>query len=64
MLETVKDYISNISDMSFEEYYREYIYKVQEVNIKREIEFLVKYNQDLSTLSMIKEINSKLDNWM
>lgn len=64
MLEIVKEYISNVSDMSFAEYYREYIYKVQEANIDREIEFMIKYNQDISTLSMIKEINSKLDNWM
>jgi len=39
MLETVKGYIQDLPDMSFEEYYQKYIFSVQDENINLSTSF-------------------------
>jgi hypothetical protein len=62
ILKTVKDFISDIADIPFTAYYRMYVNEVQDKSIAREVEFLMCHN-DVSTLSMIKVINSDIDRW-
>lgn len=44
MLETVKQAIDNLSDISFEEFYMQYVMSVQDTNIEREFSFLLDKN--------------------
>lgn len=37
MLETIKSYIKDLPDTSFENYYQNYIFEVQDYNIEKEI---------------------------
>lgn len=39
MLDTVKGYIQDLPDMSFEEYYQKYIFSVQDENINLSTSF-------------------------
>lgn len=40
MLDTIKQYINNITDISFNEYYQSYIMQVQDMNIESELKQL------------------------
>lgn len=40
MLDTIKQYIKNISDITFNEYYQSYIMQVQDRNIESELKHL------------------------
>ena len=44
MLNTVKDYISNLSNETFDEYYTSYIMYIQDRNIDRELKYLQNKN--------------------
>ncbi len=45
MLESVKDYIEQLPDKSFDVYFMEYIMKVQDENISSELHYLQRKNQ-------------------
>ena len=59
MLQTVKDYINNLSDESFQTFYTRYIMQVQDSNIEEEFKFLITHN-DLDVLSVDKLISNDL----
>jgi hypothetical protein len=44
MLNTVKDYISNLSNETFDEYYTSYIMYIQDRNIDHELRYLQNKN--------------------
>lgn len=45
MLETVKAYIKTMPNISFSQYYVQYICEVQDNNIEAEMEFLISHNE-------------------
>ncbi len=59
MLQTIKDYISNLSDESFQNFYTHYIMQVQDSNIDEEFKFLITHN-NLDVLSVDKLISNDL----
>lgn len=59
MLQTVKDYINNLSDESFQNFYTHYIMQVQDSNIEEEFKFLITHN-NLDVLSIDKLISNDL----
>lgn len=59
MLQTVKDYINNLSDESFQTFYTRYIMQVQDSNIEEEFKFLITHNT-LDVLSVDKLISNDL----
>ena len=42
MLETIKDCIENLPSMSFDEYYKNYIFDMQDTMMDLEMEFIVR----------------------
>ena len=44
MLDTVKQYIKNVPDISFQQFYQLYVTSVQDSNIDREFSYLVNRN--------------------
>ena len=59
MLETVKSYIDDSSDTSFEDYYQNYIFEVQDMNIEAEVKS-VKPNDILSLDKLIARLHKEL----
>lgn len=59
MLQTIKDYINNLSDESFQDFYTHYIMQVQDSNIDEEFKFLITHN-NLDVLSVDKLISNDL----
>ena len=59
MLETVKSYINDSSDISFEDYYQNYIFEVQDRNIEAEVRS-VKPNDILSLDKLIARLHKEL----
>lgn len=59
MLQTIKDYINNLSDESFQNFYTHYIMQVQDSNIEEEFKFLITHN-NLDVLSVDKLISNDL----
>ena len=59
MLQTIKDYINNLSDESFQNFYTHYIMQVQDSNIDEEFKFLITHN-NLDILSVDKLISNDL----
>lgn len=59
MLQTIKDYINNLSDESFQNFYTHYIMQVQDSNIDEEFKFLITHN-NLDVLSVDKLISNDL----
>ena len=60
MLETVKKLISNSPFITFDEYFQDYVMKVQDSSIDEEISFLFRNNFP-SANSMIQLINKEID---
>lgn len=44
MLDTVKQYIKNVPDISFQQFYQLYVTSVQDSNIDREVSYLINRN--------------------
>lgn len=59
MLQTVKDFIQNLPDESFQNFYTHYIMQVQDSNIEEEFKFLITHN-NLDVLSVDKLISKDL----
>lgn len=59
MFQTIKDYINNLSDESFQNFYTHYIMQVQDSNIDEEFKFLITHN-NLDVLSVDKLISNDL----
>ena len=55
MLATVKNEIANLPDITFEQYFMEYIMEVQDANIDKEMKFMTGRNM-LKPLAMDKVI--------
>ena len=51
MLSTIKSYISNQEDISFDEYYNRYVMSVQDRNLNKEISYMLSANS-LNVLNM------------
>lgn len=51
MLSTIKSYISNQEDISFDEYYNRYVMEVQDKNLNKEISYMLSANS-LNVLNM------------
>lgn len=51
MLSTIKYYISNQEDISFDEYYNRYVMSVQDRNLNKEISYMLSANS-LNVLNM------------
>lgn len=62
MLDTIKQYINNITDISFNEYYQSYIMQVQDRNIESELKHLSArntlslYTMDQLIADTVKEV--------
>ena len=62
MLDTIKQYIKNISDITFNEYYQSYIMQVQDRNIESELKHLSArnvlslYTMDQLIADTVKEV--------
>ena len=62
MLDTIKQYINNIIDISFNEYYQSYIMQVQDMNIESELKHLSArntlslYTMDQLITDTVKEV--------
>lgn len=63
MLETVKSYIEELPDISFDTYYQRYIFQVQDQNIATEIHSI---NTDdiLSLDRLIAKLSKELHDWV
>ena len=59
MLQTIKDFIQNLPDESFQDFYTHYIMQVQDSNIEEEFRFLITHN-NLDVLSVDKLISKDL----
>lgn len=59
MLETIKSYISELSDTPFEDYYQNYIFKVQDQNILAEVGS-IKTNDIMSLDRLIARLHKEL----
>ena len=59
MLETIKSYIKDLPDKSFEEYYQQYIFDVQDQNIEAEINS-IKTTDILSLDRLIAKLHKEL----
>lgn len=59
MLQTVKEFIQNLPDESFQTFYTRYIMQVQDSNIEEEFKFLITHN-NLDVLSVDKLISNDL----
>ena len=59
MLETIKSYITSSSDVTFEEYYQQYIFDVQDQNIDKEIG-AVRPNDILALDKLIAKLHKEL----
>lgn len=44
MLDTVKQYIKDVPDISFQEFFQMYVLSVQDSNIDREVSYLINRN--------------------
>lgn len=60
MLETVKESIHNLPDISFQEFYSDYVMKVQDDNIDEEFRFLSS-NNNLTPLSINRLISKSFE---
>lgn len=62
MLDMIKQYIKNISDITFNEYYQSYIMQVQDMNIESELKHLSArntlslYTMDQLIADTVKEV--------
>lgn len=56
MLAKLKEYISNLPDISFDEYYMDYIFSVQDDNLQREFKHL-KFQRDYNLQTIQGLIN-------
>jgi len=59
MLDTVKKYITELPDISFEDYYQNYIFDVQDYNIEMEVNS-VKTSDILSLDKLIAKLHKEL----
>lgn len=59
MLESIKSYINDSPNISFEDYYRNYIFEVQDQNIEAEVKS-VKSSDILSLDKLIAKLHKEL----
>lgn len=60
MLETVVAFLNSVSDMSFAEYYRNYVHRIELQSIEAEFDYLLSHN-DIDLLGLERLINKSLD---
>lgn len=62
MLETIKSYIqASANDVPFNQFYIEYVMRVQDENIERELYTMLHKNVDIDVMMMDRLINSTFE---
>lgn len=63
MLETIKTKINDSPFISFEQYFQNYVMKIQDTNIDNEVAFLMR-NNSLTTVLLNKVMNSEVKEYL